>query len=145
MQYGIDHEDEAREKYTEIMQQSEAVQVEEQGVWVNPKYPGLSCSPDGIVGSPELQEKILLKIKVICAENVNPKQFEKFMTKEQQQAFYLKRDDCGHIFLRKSHKYYRQIQHSLCVLELETAHLFVWGKGGTLIREVKRDEDYFEP
>lgn len=146
MQYGIDHEDIARLKYLEIMRASEPdIEVYETGSWCNPKYPSLSCSPDSLVYSPILMEWILHEIKVLTFEDVNPKKFYLQLTENQQKAFYLRRNSEGKIVMNRSHKYFRQIQHSLCVMEMETAHLFVWSKAGSLIVEVKRDETYFAP
>lgn len=145
MQAGVDNENIAREKYREIMQRSEPnLEVHETGSWGNPKYPALACSPDALVWSPVLGEWILLEIKILTLSGVDPKKFWKTMTKKQMNGFYMVRDKDGKIMVRVSHKYYRQIQHSLCVLELDLAHLFVWSESGTLIREVRRDEEYFK-
>ena len=118
MQTGIDNEGAARAKYTEIMQRSEPdLEVHETGSWGNPKYPALSCSPDALVWSPVLGVWILLEIKILTLDHVNPKRFWETMTKKQLGGFYLVKDSDGKIVVRMSHKYFRQIQHSLCVLE----------------------------
>ncbi|XP_052130805.1 uncharacterized protein LOC127751372 isoform X1 [Frankliniella occidentalis] len=140
MIYGIQHEDIARQKYIEVV--GNGVTVMEVGAFSNAKYPALSCSPDGLVTIPFV-EQVLLEIKVIANPAVDPEHFENYLTKEQQSAFYLRRNAQGKLELKESHAYYSQIQHSLDVMEIEVAHLFVWSESGHALVRVTRNLGYF--
>ena len=50
LKWGVDHEDQAREEYIELMKQHhEGFECHPAGLTVNPKYPHLGASPDGVV------------------------------------------------------------------------------------------------
>ncbi|CAC5410446.1 unnamed protein product [Mytilus coruscus] len=50
MTYGIEHENDALKDYVSMKQkQPPLLEVAHCGLWVNPKYPELACSPDGLV------------------------------------------------------------------------------------------------
>jgi len=93
MRYGIEHEDEARQAYlTKIQLVDPEAEVEETGSWENPQYPMLSCSPDGFTTTPNLNEKVLLEIKCLSHEHVDPAKFHETMTSEQCKSYYLKKN-----------------------------------------------------
>ena len=55
LQHGIDHEDEAADKYMEYMYNiGRPVQVEDSGFVVHPGFPHLGCSPDRKVVDPKV-------------------------------------------------------------------------------------------
>ena len=58
MKYGLECEPKAIDKYEEQTKTT----VCDSGLWVNPKYPFLGCSPDGLVGEDGIIEIKSLKI-----------------------------------------------------------------------------------
>ena len=85
------------------------------GLWVNPKYPFMGCSPDGLVGDDGLIEMKSLKIfkndsveKVIENWDNLPKDTKKI------QCFAVENGKC---MLKSSHDYFYQIQMQLLVTE----------------------------
>lgn len=144
MKFGTDNEDKARDKYVEIVKENYPdMEITQTGSWVNPKFSQLSCSPDGMVKLSPSSENILLEIKCIAMANMNPETFDTDMTGKQLSGFYIYREADGSISMNKSHRYYCQIQQSLCILELKKAHLFVYNSEGNLLVEVSRDEEYY--
>ena len=61
MRYGLECEPEAILKYESAIK----TKVFQTGFWVNPKFPFLGCSPDGLVGSDTAIEIKSLKICVV--------------------------------------------------------------------------------
>ena len=141
--YGIENEPRARQAYlTKMKEKDEDATVIECGLWINPKYPQLGCSPDGILRSP-LLGRILLEIKCLTLTHINPEFFED-MSDDKLRRFYLKRLENGSITLKKTDKYYYQVQMSLDVLELPLAHFFVWSEAGSVVCEIPRDKSFFK-
>ena len=58
MRYGLESEPKAIEKY----ESTTNLKVYHSGLWVNPKFPFLGCSPDGLVGNDTVIEIKALKI-----------------------------------------------------------------------------------
>ncbi|KAE8742063.1 hypothetical protein FOCC_FOCC012390 [Frankliniella occidentalis] len=142
MKYGKQMEGPARKVYAEkIKKVHSSLEVIEAGLWKNPKYPTLACSPDGFIVSTKLQQPILLEIKCLSKEYIDPKHFEDQMTTDEIKRFYLVRNEEGLIELRKTHAYYYQIQMSL--LELNWCHLMVFSDAGDTIVPVQRDIDFW--
>jgi len=88
MKSGIEHEDEAREAYTELVKRMdpEAVVIGNCGLWVNPKYTMLCCSPDGFLESPSTG-RVLLEIKCLTMTYVDPQRFKELMPEDEQKNF----------------------------------------------------------
>ena len=143
MQYGIDHEDEARNDYEKKVRNYDPdAFVVKCGLWINPMYPQLCCSPDGLVITSS-GERILLEIKCLTLTYVDPEKFEELMPPEKQKNFYLHRLPGKGIALKEHHQYHHQIQMSLDILELNRAHLFVWSESGSAAIEVQRNPSFF--
>jgi len=49
LKWGLDNETNAHEKYLESLGKNENVEIKNIGLVVSPKWPFVSCSPDGIV------------------------------------------------------------------------------------------------
>ena len=100
MRYGLQSEPKAILKYEE---QSNTV-VCKSGLWVNPNYPFLGCSPDGIVGEDGLLEIKSLKIfKDSTIESVVEKWSTLPKVVKQGQCFIIEDGQC---ILKSSHDYF---------------------------------------
>ena len=113
-------------KYEEITEE----QVQPSGLWVNPKYPWLGCSPDGLLGENGTVEIKTLKIfqkhnlkRVI--HDVNNILISNDPLK--QQCFRIEGDKC---VLKTSHSYYYQVQMQLLVTERQFCDFVSLAKDG---------------
>ena len=113
--------------------------IEETGLWKNPKYLKLGCSPDGLIKSPLSTEIILLEIKVWMKAHIDPSVFDQYLTDKEKATFYLFRNSMGYIELKNNHSYYYQIQMNLDILELEWCHLLVCSESGHVVVPVRRN------
>lgn len=94
MQYGIDNETRAKSDYfTKITESYKEATLRECGIWKNPQYPTLSCSPDGLGQLSPGTKFILLEVKCLTKTNINPNRFEDELTDKQIAAFYLIREE----------------------------------------------------
>ena len=145
MAYGLKMEGPARLKYENILKGiNPTFHIEETGLWKNPKYPMLACSPDGLIKSElELIGVVLLEIKVLFKVFVDPAKFEEHLTRDERNRFYLRRNAQGNLELKENHSYHYQIQMSLDILELNWCHLFVYSETGYALVPVKRDEAFW--
>ena len=144
MQEGKETEAQGRELYAKYVSRIDSnFSIEETGLWKNPKYPQLGCSPDGFVKHPFYPEPILLEIKRLTKGHVNPAKFEEQMTHDEKKSFYLYRDSNGTLQIKKAHLYYHQIQMSLNVVELEWAHIFVFSESGSAVVAVRYDSTFW--
>lgn len=145
MRLGKQYEDGARRKYAEFLRSvGDDAEIQLRGTMVNPKYPQLACSPDGIISIPSyLESDILFEAKFLTKDHVNPDKFEEGMTPKESQRFYLRRNSEGVLYLKETHAYYYQIQMSLDILELEWCHLMVYSAAGYTIVPVQRDPNFW--
>lgn len=141
MRLGKQYEDGARRKYQEFLREVSAdAEIQVRGTMVNPKYPQLACSPDGIISIPSyLHHDILYEAKFLTKGHVNPHKFEEAMTETEGKRFYLRRNSDGLLEIKEKHAYYYQIQMSLDILEMEWCHLMVYSAAGYTIVPVRRD------
>ena len=135
MRYGLKSEPKAILKYEE---QSNTV-VCKSGLWVNPNYPFLGCSPDGIVGEDGLLEIKSLKIfKDSTIESVVEKWSTLPKVVTQKQCFIIKDGQC---ILESSHDYYYQIQMQLLVTERIFCYFVLYAENGPVsIQRIYRNE-----
>ena len=126
MRYGLESEPKAILKYEE---QSNTV-VCKSGLWVNPNYPFLGCSPDGIVGEDGLLEIKLLKIfKDSTIESIVEKRSTLPKVVKQGQCFIIEDGQC---ILKSSHDYYYQIQMQLLVTERIFCDFVLYAENGPM-------------
>ncbi len=115
---GIENEGIAKRKYVAEFMCPDSFLMQT-GSIVNPDYPQLICSPDGIVVSES--EFLLFETKYCSILNgADPKDFETVLTNNQRQHFYLKYNENGDLVLKENHAYYYQVQMSLDILRLTT-------------------------
>jgi hypothetical protein len=111
MTRGLKSESAAITKYEEQTKQ----QINPSGLWVNPKFPWLACSPDSRVGQNGTMEIKSLKIfhehsiESIVNDINNVLVSNDIM---KRQCFDIRDNKC---FLKRSHNYYYQVQMQLLI------------------------------
>lgn len=137
MKYGLESEPKAIEKYEE--QTNSKVHLS--GLWVNPKFPFLACSPDGLVDSNVIIEIKSLKIfKQHSVQSITSPANNSPVSKDviSRQCFTIQDGKC---MLKRTHVYYNQIQHLLLVTEREFCDFTLYAeKGPVTIERIPRDE-----
>lgn len=135
MRYGIESEPRAIKKYEE---QTNA-KVCQTGLWVNPKFPFLACSPDGLVNDNGLVEIKSLKVfknnsigDITSGKVTLPKEIVK------NQCFTIEDGKC---VLREKHTYYYQVQMQLLVTEREFCDFVLYAEEGEVsVERIFRNE-----
>lgn len=126
--WGKNHEPVARRQY----QNRFKVKVQESGLFVHPKYPYLGTSPDGLVG-----ENGLIEIKCPAKhewKNATPEQCA------DDSNFYCYIDSDGQFCLKRTHKYFFQVQGQLALTSRKWCDFVVWTLKGLAIHRIYFDE-----
>ena len=118
MQYGLDTEKKAKERYTEISNNL----VESCGVIIKPNQPWLCATPDGILSD----GKTTLEIK--CPKTCENKAIN---------VDYIK--NCS---LVRNHSHYTQVQLQMYVANAEKCHFFVFSEADSVLIEIPKDEEF---
>lgn len=116
--WGCDHEEQALSEYAHIIKGSHHnATIANSGLVINPNYPHLGASPDGVV-SCECCGDGLVEVK--CP----------YCVRDQEAGNHkcLIEDDEGVKKLDKNHSYFYQIQTQLFVCEKEYCDLVIWTK-----------------
>ena len=109
MRYGLESEPKTMEKYKSTTN----LKVYPSRHWVNPKFPFLGCSPDGLVGDDTVIEIKALKIfKQYSVEGVTLPTSPVPKSVLSRQCFKVEN---GKLILKLSHAYYYQCQQILLV------------------------------
>ncbi len=116
MQWGIEHEAEAIEKYQFLT----GSKVEDTGIWLDPDGI-LDASPDGLVVDPKNQGKYLGIIEVKCPFRLHWVPIEN----DQDWNYYLNFLDEDNK-LNRQHDYYHQIQRQLVATDLPWCDFIIW-------------------
>ena len=138
MKYGLESEADAISKYETQTKQH----VTPSGLWVNPKFPFLACSPDGLLGQDGLVEIKSLKlfkehsIDAVCNDR------KTLISKDviNRQCFSIKDNKST---LKQSHSYYYQIQMQLLVTERTFCDFVLYAKNGPVSIERIYGDDNF--
>lgn len=129
-QYGIENEPKAIEAFASMINKK----IESCGLFINPVYPYLAASPDGLIGS-----NYIVEIKCpFVARNMEPET----AIREKKIKFAIV-DENNQMTLKKSHKYYSQIQGQLFITEKECCYFIVWTPKGLLYQKIGRDQEYW--
>lgn len=141
-EYGMKHEKAARKTYiNKVRKDHPNVSVEECGLIVNPKYPHLGASPDGLVHCPHCDESQgLLEIK--C-----PASLERRMKTPSECAkdpkFYCSLSSDGSVKLKTDHAYYFQVQGQMALSGRSWCDFVVWTCVSCSIERIKFDEQFW--
>ena len=135
MKYGIDSEPDAIKKYEEQTQ----TKVCRTGLWVNPEFPFLGCSPDGLVGDNGLVEIKSLKVfKNNTIKDVTSGKVSLPKDAMRKQCFTIKEGKC---VLRGNHAYYHQVQIQLLVTERLFCDFVLYAQDGEVsVERIYRNE-----
>jgi len=124
--HGRTYETVAIEKFEKLS----SLKVTRCGLFINPSYPFLAASPDGVISSTAV-------IEVKCPFNgrnmlIKPGKFFPFLAQT---------DNC--VSLKKNHKYYYQIQGQLGIARREHCFFVVYTHADIFIEKVIFDECFF--
>ena len=135
MRYGIESEPHAIKKY----EGQTNANVYQTGLWVNPKFQFLACSPDGLVNDNRLLEiKSLKVLKNNTIEDITSGTVKISNETEKNQCFSVEDGKC---VLHKKHAYYYQVQMQLLVTEREFCDFILYAKEGEVsIETIFRNE-----
>ena len=135
MRYGLESEPKAISKYKEQTNR----EVCKSGLWVNPKYPFLGGSPDGLVNDDGLVE--IKSLKILKDSNIHSvadkwSTLPKSVTRRP--CFKIKDGQC---ILKSSHDYYYQIQMQRLVTERLYCDFILYAENGPVsIERIYRNE-----
>ena len=128
MKYGFECEPKAIDKYEEQTKTT----VCDSGLWVNPKYPFLGCSPDGLVGKNGIIEIKFLKIVTSPNQSLVPKDVI------NRQCFKI---TDGTLELKRGHDYYYQMHLQCLVTEKKYCDFVLFAENGPVsIERIFKDE-----
>lgn len=105
LQWGLTHEDTARALYQEMMESMHSnFTIYSCGLFINPSFPHLGASPDGAISCDccGAETKCPFTHRDSHPEHVS------------DPNFYLKPDGKGAVHLSHEHKYFFQVQGSVC-------------------------------
>ena len=134
MARGLENEADAIAKY----QEQTTHLVLASGLWLNPKFLWLACSPDGLVSSDGLIEIKCLKIFHEHSIQTVIEQADDFKDAVKRQCFYIEGNKCK---LKHTHGYYYQVQMQLLVTGRRYCDFVLFSKHGPVsIERMSRDE-----
>ena len=139
MRYGLESEPKAIEKY----ESTTNLKAYPSGLWANPKFPFLGCSPNGLVGNDTVIEIKALKIlKQYSVEAVTSPTSPNPKSVLSRQCFKVEN---GKLILKLSHAYYYQCQQILLVTGRENCDFILHAESGPdSVQRIPRDEPLLE-
>ncbi|KAL3891605.1 hypothetical protein ACJMK2_003860 [Sinanodonta woodiana] len=119
------------------------IRIQRSGFWINPLYPELGCSPDGLVynqdnkliGVVEMKRPFVLAGKdPLCVDELNANQ---------------RNNLCYHVVngmpcLKKTHKYYYQVQMQIALCEADFCDFVIWSSKGTIVERILPDVEFWK-
>ena len=124
----MEHEGIARISYkSSVQSHHKNFKISPSGLVINPLYPHLGASPDGIICC-DCCGKSVLEIKIKCPYNA----------REGSPHESVNSIDClyilnGELHLNTSHAYYYQVQAQMIICQANFADFVVWTKNGIFI------------
>lgn len=136
IRWGVENEEKAREQYvTEMKVEHAGFTCVPSGLIVNPQYPYLAASPDGLTTC-QCHGRGTVEIKCpFKYANVHPMSVA-------DKTFYLDSSDSYN--LKKSHEYYSQIQGQMHIANAEFCDSVCWTPQGLHIQSVRRDSSFWD-
>ena len=104
------------------------------GIVVNPRWPWLGASPDGVIFD---KTSPIGGIEVKCPYNGKNETINEIILRNKN--FFLKADNAGKIYLKKKHPYYSQYQGIMSILELQWIDFVVYATKDIVIERIERD------
>lgn len=125
--YGKDNELNALKEFMKIM----GITVKSCGLFVDRNYPFLAASPDGLIDDDGMVEiKCPYKARNLLPEDAIEQKMIQFATFED-----------GKFRLKRTDKYYYQVQGQLFVTGRKFCYFIVWTPHGLLYEKIERDEE----
>ena len=139
MHYGLECEPKAIMKYESVTDEK----VYPSGLWVDPKFPFLGCSPDGLVDKDTVVEIKALKIfKQYSVQTVTSSTSPVAKSVLSRQCFKV---EDGRCVLKRSHAYYYQCQQILLVTGRKYCDFIPHAASGLdSVERIPRDEPLIE-
>ena len=137
LDWGISKENTAKSAYVNAVRADHtSFAIRSTGLHLNPDYPHLGASPDGLIFC-SCCGNGLLEIKCPYSKrHLDP-------TKVVDASFYLKPTTTG-LKLSRSHDYYKQVQGQLEVCQRDYCDFVCWTPMGMHIERIQRDPSFFE-
>ncbi|XP_055956192.1 uncharacterized protein LOC130012386 [Patella vulgata] len=137
LKYGRDNEDHAFKNFQEgSLTPGHA--LTKSGFWVNPKYPELGCSPDGLIW--DCNKKLVGVLEIKCPlvlENSGPTDLENLSKNQINNLCY--KIENGELVLNRTHSYYFQIQMQIAICGVDFCDFSIWSPKGMCIERIQRD------
>ena len=111
--------------------------IRESGLWINPMYPHLGASPDGIVSC------ICCGVGVIEIKCPYCKRNDTLCDTSDSKGFCVETLVDGTCQLSRNHSYYYQVQTQIFVCDEQFADFVVWSQKDIHIERVYRNEDFW--
>ena len=136
LQWGITNEATAQEAFVESATKHHTnFSFEHAGLHVNPAYPHLGASPDGVISCDCCGEG-LLEIKCPYKYRNND------LSTVNDPKFYLQQSDDGKLALSHNHAYYHQIQGQLAICERAYCDFVCWTLRGIHTERIELESSY---
>ncbi|KAK5639647.1 hypothetical protein RI129_012139 [Pyrocoelia pectoralis] len=129
-QYGIQNENRAIAQFQEIS----GLKVRSCGLFVDPKYPFLAASPDGLVGDDAI-------VEVKCPYNSRmstPKE-----ATENNITKFLMIDSSGDLQLKNNDNFMHQVQGQLNISNTSKCYFIVWTPKDLFYQIIYKDENFW--
>ena len=114
------------------------------GLWINPKYPQLGASPDGLVDDPscgagvlEIKCPFVLKDKIISRDSLES------LTTGQRRRFCCAMNENGQLVLKRTHKYFYQVQMQMGITERTFCDFVIWTSKGLHVQRIHFDQQFW--
>ena len=139
MKWGRENEDRGCQQYISCMEgKHDNFRVKKSGLVVDPKYPFLGASPDGLVsctccGTGVVEIKCPFKYRHCMPTNCE---------QLSDTTYFLKRGTTGEIHLSPTHKYFYQVQGQIALCRAAYCDFICWTTKGLFIERVKKDETF---
>ena len=150
MRLGMQKEAEARQDYTKVLlEKSPLATVKTSGLWVNPRWPQLACSPDGLVYDPSepssdglLEIKVLKLLQMYSVNELQVAVAENKVSKPAVNSACFKITSDGKLELRQSHTYHYQVQFQMAITSKVWCDFVLWSsKGKPSVQRIYRNEE----
>ncbi|XP_074480445.1 uncharacterized protein LOC141761099 [Sebastes fasciatus] len=144
LRWGIEHERKVVEEYTKMMEKFHTnLTVKKAGLVINPQYPWLGASPDGILTC-DCHEMGVLEVKAPSSL-----QNSTLMEKCKEDSMFCLQEVEGKLSLKRDHQYFCQVQTQIHLTQASYCDFAVWGpgkegKGEIHIERILPDTDFFD-
>lgn len=126
------------------MEKCKTVQIESRGLLVNPKYPYVGASINGLVICEDCGTGLIeVKCPYVSERSDKPWRYMLPMECGKDDNFFCPERN-GELFLNEHHNYMYQIQGQLAVYELEWVDFVVWTKKGISVQRIPFSSEMWE-